>query len=105
MLSEGCAIHIDAIHGELVFVLSGVDAGKTFIGVRENSSDITLDSEMMTDVRAKRLIRFRDRSVPRLAKNDIIKTEDGKRWHAIKSPQDGYLTTDFELVEITSKDQ
>ena len=104
MLAGGCALHIEAIHGELVSILSGLDSGLSFMAVRENSQDIVLNDSGSLDPRAKRIIRFRDGNVPRLNAQDIVKTEDGKRWHAVKNPQAGYLTNDFELVEIIAKD-
>ena len=106
LLAGGCASHIEAVHGEPVLILSGPDAGRTFIGVRENASDVVVDENLNPDPRAKRLIRFRDGSVPKLSSQDIVQTADGKKWYAVKYPQDGYLSSDFELVEIISgKDQ
>ena len=112
LLAGGCALHIEAVHGEWVTVVSGPSAGQRFSAVRENASDVVLDEAGQTDVRAKRVIRFRDASagspqgVPQLGSQDILQTADGKQWHAVKSPQDGYLSTDFELVEIIAgKDQ
>lgn len=102
MLAGGCGLHIEAIHGELVLVVTGRDAGKRFSAVRENASDVVLDENMGADVRAKRMIRFRDGSVPQMNSQDILETMDGKRWRTVKAPQDGYLTTDFELIEIVS---
>lgn len=106
MLAGGAALHVEAVHGEPVLVLTGADKGKTFFAVRENASDVVL-GEGGPDVRAKRVIRFRDavNNVPQLSAQDIVQTADGKKWRATKYPQDGYLSSDFELVEITQKDQ
>ena len=101
MLAGGCALHVEAIHGETILVLSGLDAGKTFTAVRENDQDLALNTELGEDLRAKRMLRFRDGApLPRLAQNDTVQTEDGKQWNAVRNPQDGYLSTDFELKEI-----
>ena len=109
LLAAGAASHIEAVHGEPVFILSGPDAGKTFLAVRENASDVVLDENLSPDPRAKRLIRFREgapQGVPRLSSQDRVQTCDGKQWYAVKYPQDGYLSSDFELVEIVNgKDQ
>ena len=60
LLAGGCALHVEAIHGEPVLVLSGPDAGNTFTAVRENASDVTVDDNLTADLRAKRVIRFKD---------------------------------------------
>lgn len=105
LLASGAALHVEAVHGERVLILTGQDKDKVFLAVRENSSDVLLDENLGPDVRAKRMIRFREGSVPRLSAQDRLQTEDGKVWYAVKAPQDGYLTTDFELVEKLTKDQ
>ena len=106
MLDDGCALHVEEAHGETIKVLSGAEAGKTFTAIRENEADAVLNSETGSiDPRAKRCLRFRDSAgVPKLSAQDIIQTGDGKKWRAVKNPQSGYLTTDFDLVEITKKD-
>ena len=103
LLTVGVSI-TEAVHGERVVVLTGLDAGKTFTGVRENSADVVLDENLSPDARAKRIIRFRPGSVPRLNPTDRLRTDDGKVWKAVKYPQDNFLTEDFELIEITTKD-
>ena len=106
MLDAGCALHLEAAHGETITVLSGMDAGKPFVAIRETEADAVLNAETGNlDPRAKRCLRFRDSTgVPRLAAQDIIQTNDGKRWRAVKNPLSGFLTTDFDLIEITKKD-
>lgn len=101
MLDSGCARHVEAAHGESILVLSGEEKDKAFVCVRETESDVVLDAELGEDRRAKRIIRFRDSTgVPNLGEQDRIQTADGKKWYAVRAPQDGYLTTDFELREI-----
>jgi hypothetical protein len=103
LLSAGAAAAVEAVHGEQVVVLTGLDSGKTFVAVREIESDVTVSFDNNSpDPRARRMLRFR--VAPRLNPNDRIRTDDGKLWNAVRSPQDGYLTTDFELTEITAKD-
>jgi hypothetical protein len=102
LLAAGCAPSLEAIHGERILVLSGADAGKTFIGIRENESDIVFDSQLGEDARPRRMIRFV--TAPALGRSDVIQTEDGKRWQATRAPGIAYLTTDFELAELTAKD-
>lgn len=101
MLASGCALHVEAFHGEPILILTGLDQGKTFTAVRETETDQLLTTDFGTDPRAKRVIRFRDgQPIPRISAQDKIQTEDGKKWTAVKAPQDGYLSTDFELTEI-----
>ena len=103
MLDVGTALHVEAVHAEPILVLSGLDEGKTFIGVREIEEDITINPETGgPDPRAKVIIRFRiTLAVPNLSTGDVIQTQqDGRRWHATVTKKRDYLTTDFELAEI-----
>ena len=93
---------VESLHGETVLVLTGADAGKSFVCVRETESDVTFNTDLGLDPRAKRIIRFRDGLVPNLNSQDRIKTDDGKIWTTIRRPDAGYLTTDFELSEVVS---
>jgi hypothetical protein len=104
MLDLGCARQIEAAHGEVVTIMSGADAGKTFIAVRETEDDLTVNMETGgTDPRSRRVLRFRTSGgVPRLSSQDVIKTASGDLWRAIRAPRSGYLTADFELIEIIS---
>lgn len=99
MLASGAVPLIQNTHGETILVLSGADVGKTFPCVRETEQDIILDAQLGEDRRAKRVVRFMY-AVPNLESQDIVQTDDGKKWHCVRSPQDGYLSTDFELKEI-----
>ena len=85
--------------------MSGMDAGKTFLPVRETEDDITVNMETGgTDQRSRRVLRFRTSgAVPRLSSQDVIKTASGDLWRAIRAPRSGYLTTDFELIEIIAR--
>jgi hypothetical protein len=102
MLASGCALHIEATHGEWIEVLSGQDIGLKFLCVKENDPDAILESQLGSDRRAKRFIRFRNGNVPRFGGQDQVRTEDGRKWNVVKSPQDGFLTSDFELREIVN---
>lgn len=99
MLSD-TALHVEALHGESILVLSGLDVGKRFVAVKEIDPDIVLETEMGRDPRAHRVVRFREPNVPRLELNDRVRTEDGKTWVAVDRPDSAYLTTDFELIEV-----
>ena len=101
MLAGGCALHIETVHGEPILILSGPDAGGTFIAVRETETDQMPTIDFWPDPRPKRSLRFRDGvPVPRLTAQSRVKTEDGKIWQAIRRPDAGYLSTDFELIEV-----
>ena len=104
MLLSGCARHVEALHGEQIEVLTGLDSGKTFVAVIEQLPDVMLIDSFGSDPRAKTIIRFVS-GVPRLTRNDIIKTSDGRMWGAVADPQLDYLSSDFEVSEIIKKDQ
>lgn len=104
MLADGgCAEHIEAWHGETIFVVSGTDAGKTFTAVKEIEPDIILETDLGIDPRGKRVIRFREtQQIPNLASQDVVRTADGKTWNAVRKPGNQFLTVDFELKEIVN---
>lgn len=105
LLAGGCAPHVEAIHGETVRILSGQDAGRPFIGVVETEADLVLNTDLGDDPRAKIMLRFRDGHVPRLDSQGVVQTADGKKWNAVRRQFGSFLTDDFELKEITDKDQ
>ena len=103
MLASGCALHVEAIHGETILILTGPDAGKPFTAVRETEQDMLLTTDIGADPRAKRMLRFRDIPVmPVITSQTRIKTEDGRIWTAVRNPNDGFLSTDYELTEVVS---
>jgi hypothetical protein len=105
MLGSGAGTLIPVLHGEPVTMLSGLDAGKVYNAVIEIVPDLTISGDGLgMDRRAKRKISFFG-PVPRMKGNTKLKTSDGKRYLAIDDPQNGYLATEFELQEITGKDQ
>jgi len=105
LLTGGCALHIEAIHGETITVLDGLDAGRRFTAVRELDQDVMLMSELSEDRRAKIVLRFINGTTPRIEKTGKVQTENGQKWTATRRQEAGFLTDDFELVEITAKDQ
>jgi len=106
MLAGGCVRHIGAIHGEDIKIISGPMAGRTvFANVIENMQDAVLTTDLGEDRRGKRIIRFADGLVPEVVSQMIIQKADGTKWKAVRAPQDGYLTTDFELLQgVPGKD-
>ena|ERR1039458_4086370 len=100
MLGGGCALHVEALHGERVRVLSGPDAGRSFAAVMEVEPDLGLEMALGNDPRGKRVLRFREPAVPRLGSQDVVETDDGKRWRAVRRPDSAYLTVDFDLMEV-----
>lgn len=108
MLAGGCMPLLENIHGEPVQILDGVDTGKVFYAIRENETDVPSESEVLSDPRAKRMVRFTDRpgNVPSVNTKKMVKvkTADGKRWTATRQDFSAYLSVDFELVELASVD-
>ena len=107
MLQSGCAPHIEAAHGETITVISGLDAGKKFSAVVEMDQDSILNEQMgfTKDRRARKQVRFTfGNPIPSLPPQTILKTADGRRWHVVDDPQNGTLSTDFQILEIISKD-
>ncbi len=102
LLAGGCVKLIEALHGETITVLSGVYAGQSFVGVKEVESDINLETDLGIDPRGKRVVRFRELAAPLLASQDVVQTDDGKKWNAVRMPGNNYLTIDFELKEFVA---
>jgi hypothetical protein len=102
MLSASAAPLLENIHAETIKVLTGADAGKTFLGILEHEPDIQLETSLIVDPRAKRVLRFRNvpGNVPNLKKLDRLQTEDGKTYTATVRPGAAYLFVDFELAEV-----
>jgi len=109
MLKGGCAPHINAVHSEWITVTSGLDAGKKFLAVVEVDADAMLAESMAVskgDRRARKQMRFmEDNPVPSLPPQTTVKTEDGKTWHVVDDPQNGYLSTDFQILEKLDRDK
>jgi hypothetical protein len=103
LLSQ-CASHVEALHGEPIAILSGADAGKSFVGVVEVETDQIISTELGEDARPRVFIRFLKGNVPAITGQARVQTSDGKVWLALRNPGNGYLTTDFELRELTAKD-
>ena len=104
LLAGGCALQSEAIHGQIVKVLDGPDAGKSFPAVREVESDQILMTEHGPDPRAKIVLRFREAATPNLVDQGRVKMEDGSIWRAVRRQEAGFLTNDYELVEKVAKD-
>jgi hypothetical protein len=100
LLAGGCAQHIAAIHGERIQVLEGTDAGKFFTAVREIEPDNILMTELGPDARAKIWLRFIDGTQPQLGSQGKVKTDDGRKWNAVRRNEATFLTSDYELTEI-----
>jgi hypothetical protein len=104
-LLQSCAANVEQLHGEPIEILSGLDAGRTFTGVREVESDVVLSSDLGEDSRPRIVIRFRNENVPRITGQGRVRTSDGRQWQATRIPGNIYLTTDFELREMTPLDK
>lgn len=105
MLASSAMPNLDAVHSERVMVLDGVDAGKFFNGITDNVSDTILNSELLTDPRGRKMIRFTDKpgNVPSVNTKRLVKIlMDGKTYVATKQDFSAYLSVDFELTEIVA---
>lgn len=101
LLASGCALHIEAIHGEELWLPNG----EKIVAVREVEQDQILMGDTGPDARAKIVLRFRDEVAAKIGLTAILKTGDGRRWQAVRRQEAGFLTNDYELTELTKKDQ
>lgn len=107
MLASGVMPNLDAIHGEAVTILDGVDAGRTLWGIVEHEQDVTLNSDMMPDPRGRRMLRFTNRAgnLPSANAKRLFKVQIGnKKYSATKQDFGSFLSTDYELTEIAGVD-
>lgn len=102
LLGDGYDAAMATVHGEVITVLGGTDAGKTFVAVQDIVEDVIIDSDLGEDRRSQRVLRFRIGSVPMLSSQDRIQTANGKTWTAVRRPGNSYLTVDFELREVVN---
>lgn len=100
LLTGGCAVHVERLHGETIRVLTGAEAGGVYVGVRETETDLISSGEIGEDPRARRIIRFPVSRYPVLASQDVVQTDDNKKWKAVKRPDSAFLSIDYELTEI-----
>ena len=103
LFSAGLIPQVEAVHGELVTMLSGDDAGKTFTGVISLETDLVFSGDIGEDRRAKRTISFLG-TVPTITSHAMLQDGRGLKWKAVRMPGDTYLSTDFELVSVSAKD-
>lgn len=106
MLGTSAMPLLDAVHGEWITVLDGVDAGKKFYGIFEHQQDQVLESDLMNDPRGKRYLRFTDRpgNVPTANKKMVKMKVGNKTYSATRQDFSAFLSVDFELLEIASVD-
>lgn len=91
---------VEAVHGQLVTVLTGADAGKTYTAVFLVEQSIEIESG---DTREKVMAHFRRGVSPSLDMSNQIQDSDGQIWKVVNrkdNPAD--RTVDFELVKIVS---
>jgi hypothetical protein len=104
LFQAGLIPQVEAVHGELITMLSGDDAGRTYTGVISLEQDLVFNGDIGEDRRAKRTISFMGASVPRITSHATLRDGRGLTWKAIRMPGDAYLSTDFELVAVTASD-
>lgn len=105
MLATGCVPSLEHSHGEPVKILTGGDAGRTFTAVIETEEDVALITDLSEDRRSRRIARFRIGGIPRIKSQEVVQTDDGQKWNAVRQPGNAFLTVDFELREIAAVDQ
>jgi hypothetical protein len=104
LFAAGLIPQTEAVHGETITMLSGADAGVSFIGVVTLEQDVVFSGDIGEDRRAKRTVSFLG-NVPRIAGHASLKDGSGRKWKAVRMPGDSHLSTDFELVDLTAGDQ
>jgi hypothetical protein len=95
--------------GEPIKILTGPDAGKSFIGSVTTMADNVLDDILSRDVRPHRQVAFRIKSgVPKLARKERIQRtsgpDAGKIYTATITDFNDYVFQTFEIQEVTDKD-
>ena len=104
LLAAGLIPQLEAVHGESIVMLSGDDAGKTFTGIISLEQDLVFSGDIGEDRRAKRTVSFLG-LVPSITSHAMLQDGSGRKWKAVRMPGDTYLSTDFELVSVSAKDQ
>ena len=103
LLAGALMPNLESVHGEPVKILDGIDVGKTMIAVITHETDLTIESEVLSDPRQKVMCRFTNRpgNVPSTNTKRLVKlqTKDGKKWSATRQDFSAYLSVDFELVQ------
>lgn len=104
LLVPGAVALLETIHGETVKVLTGPDAGKSFVATVEMDADAILASQLGEDRRGRRSIHFRIGFDPNIESQEKIELADATVWWAVRKPNNAHLTVDYELIEISTKD-
>ena len=99
LLTVGLIPNLESVHGEVVTMLSGDDAGNTYTGVITLETDLVFSGDLGSDRRGKRTISFLG-TVPTITSHSQLQDSAGKTWKVIRLPGDAYLATDFELVAV-----
>jgi hypothetical protein len=101
-LTAVAVTHIGRLHGDVVEVLEGPDAGKCFnYAVVEVEQDRVIETETGIDSRAARFIRFTPGQVPTINGPTRIRIE-GKTFSINRIASGSFITTDFEMTEIVA---
>ena len=83
-------------------MLTGNDAGKKFIGVIEVMDDMMPQIDMLgQDPRGRVVVHFT--TAPDISSQALLQTSNGKKWVAVKRSFSSFLTTDFDLREVSSE--
>jgi hypothetical protein len=102
MLAGGLIPALDAVHGEPVSIITGATKGQSFRAVIEVEQDIQVGQDFGVNPRGKRVCRIIG-TVPGFGSQDEVQTQDGRKWTLVKESFSGYLTNDYEMVEVTSR--
>lgn len=99
-LAGGAIRHVDAVHGDRVFIVSGPDAGKAFRGVVKTEGDQDIASLLGQQVLGRVLLYFRaDSPQPVITPQTVLQAK-GRVWTAVQQPRNSFLTVDYELTEV-----
>ena len=103
LFAAGLIPNLEQVSGETITMLSGDDAGKSFVGVISLEQDLVFTGDLGEDRRAKRTISFMS-AAPNITSHALLQDGAGRKWKAVRMPGDAYLATDFELVSVSAKD-
>lgn len=101
MLSSGALPNLDFVHGEVIKVLGGAKAGQAFTARHETRADDIFAGELSPDPRAKDVLYF-SLPGPGLETQDVVQTEDGRKWKVGRREFSAYLEEQYDIIEFVA---